>query len=66
MEDARKTLAAKQPALATAMKPATLRNRATYACSAINMDRWDIPGAETLPEPEPKPSETAALATGKR
>ena len=52
IEDARSTLAAKQPALASALKPATLRNRATYACSAITMDRWDLPGVEALPEPE--------------
>jgi hypothetical protein len=57
-EDARKTLAGKQPALAAALKPATLRNGATYACSAITMDRWDIEGAESLPDPEP--AETAA------
>ena len=53
IEDSRRALAGAQPALATALKAATLRNRATYACSAINMDRWDLPGAEPLPAPEP-------------
>jgi hypothetical protein len=51
-DDARTTLATRQPALAAAMKPATLRNQATYACSAITMDRWDVAGAESLPEAE--------------
>ena len=58
-EDARSALAGKQAALAAALKPAVLRNRATYACSAINMDRWDVPGAEALADPEPQ-VETAA------
>jgi hypothetical protein len=53
IDDARRTLAAQQPALAEALKPATLRNRATYACSAITMDRWDVPGVESLAPPEP-------------
>jgi hypothetical protein len=52
IEDARATLSAKQPAIAAAMKPAALRNRATYACSAITMDRWDLPGVEMLPAAE--------------
>lgn len=59
-EDARIALATKQPTLAAAMKPATLYNRATYACSAITMDRWDIPGASDLPAPAP----TTVAATG--
>jgi hypothetical protein len=50
-DDAKATLQASQPALATSLKPAALRNRATFACSAIIMDRWDLPGAEALPEP---------------
>jgi hypothetical protein len=49
-EEARAALAAKQRALAAAMKPADWRNRATYACSAITMDRWDLPGVAELPE----------------
>ena len=56
IEDARQTLAAQQPALAQALVAATLRNGATYACAAVTMDRWDIPGAETLPEPPSAPT----------
>lgn len=50
IEDTRKTLAATQPALAAALKPATLHDRATYACSGIVMDRWDWPGVADMPE----------------
>lgn len=50
IEDARRTLAATQPALGAALRPATLFNKATYACSAITMDRWDVPGAAPLPD----------------
>jgi len=53
IDDARATLATKQPALAQAMQPATLRNQATFACSAITMDRWDLHGVEALPAPTP-------------
>ena len=60
-EDAQKALAGSQPALAAAMKPATFRNKATYACSAITMDRWDLPGVEALPD-APPPAETAAAS----
>ncbi|BCA62619.1 hypothetical protein HMP09_1853 [Sphingomonas sp. HMP9] len=69
IDDARRTLAASQPALGAALKPARIFNRATYACSAITMDRWDVPGAEDLP---PAPSTgsptaiTAAAVTGVR
>lgn len=59
-DDARAVLAGRQPALAAAMKPATLRNRATYACAGTVMDRWDIHGAEALPEPAAAGAETAA------
>ena len=55
LEDARRTLAARQPALAEGLRAATMRNRATFACAAITMDRWDIPGAEALPPPAPQP-----------
>ena len=48
LEDARKALAGKQPELAAGLQPATIRNGATYACAAINMDRWDVAGAEML------------------
>jgi len=62
LEDARRTLAARQPALAEALRQAAIRNRATFACAAINMDRWDIPGAALLPPPAPEaePDATAA------
>ena len=50
IDDARRVLGSGQPALAKAMTAATLRNRATYACSAITMDRWDIAGRAALPE----------------
>jgi hypothetical protein len=62
LEDSRRTLAVHQPALAEGLRAATLRNRATFACAAITMDRWDIPGAELLPPPAPKPAEPAATA----
>jgi hypothetical protein len=53
LDDARQVLAGKQASLAGALKPAALRNRATYACLAITMDRWDLPGVEALADPEP-------------
>ena len=52
LEDARRTLAAQQPALAQALVPAALRNGATYACAAISMDRWDVAGAPMLEAPD--------------
>jgi len=61
VEDARAVLAAKQPAIAALMKPATLRNGATYACSAITMDRWDLPGIAAAPAASPV---TAPLTAG--
>lgn len=45
IEDSRQALAAQQPDLAKALKPATIRNAATYACSGTVMDRWDVPDA---------------------
>lgn len=56
IEDSRRTLAERQPALAEALRPAALRNGATYACAAITMDRWDLPGVETLPPAETAPA----------
>lgn len=63
IDDARRTLAVQQPALAQALVAAPLRNGATYACAAVTMDRWDLPGvemlsaavavAETAPSPPP-------------
>jgi hypothetical protein len=51
IDDARRLLATSQPQLAAAMKPAKVSNGATYACSAVTMDRWDIAGADTVPPP---------------
>lgn len=45
IEDSRQALAARQPDLAKALKPATISNAATYACAGTVMDRWDVPGA---------------------
>jgi hypothetical protein len=59
-EDARKTLATKQPALAEAMKPAALMNGATYSCAGITMNRWDIAGLETLAPAEQTQAAPAA------
>lgn len=59
IDDARRTLAAQLPAMAEAMTPATIRNRATFACSGITMDRWDLPGMEALAEPEPQAAQPA-------
>lgn len=68
IEDSRRTLASVQPRLAEALQPAQLRNRATYACSAITMSRWDLPGVDALPDPGPAGQggerETTAPATG--
>lgn len=63
-DDAQRALSGPQPALAAALKPATFRNKATYACSAISMDRWDLPGAETLPDPAPVAEVAATAAAG--
>ena len=65
IEDSRRLLSGAQPQLAAAMKPATIENGATYACSAVTMDRWDIAGAAMIapPVPEseaPQPEATAA------
>jgi hypothetical protein len=61
-EDARQVLSDRQGVLASALKPATLRNRATFACSAITMDRWDLPEVEALPDPEPQPAAATTAA----
>jgi hypothetical protein len=57
IEDARRSLATQLPALAEAMVPATIRNRATFACAGITMDRMDLPGMEALAAPEPHAGE---------
>ncbi|MES2442486.1 MAG: hypothetical protein V4574_06615 [Pseudomonadota bacterium] len=48
LEDARTTLASKQPALAAAMQQAQMVDRAPFTCVAGLMDRWDLPGLEAL------------------
>jgi len=58
IDDTRRTLAVQQPSLAAALTQATLRNGATFACAAVTMDRWDLPGVDSLPPPTP----TAASA----
>ena len=62
IEDSRRLLSGAQPQLAAAMKTATIENGATYACSAVTMDRWDIAGAGMIAAPAPQP-ETVATAT---
>lgn len=62
IDDARRTLARTQTALATAMTPATVLNRATYGCSGIAMTRWDLPGMEALPDRPAVAVEPAAAA----
>ncbi|HEY0412278.1 MAG TPA: hypothetical protein VGD66_03955, partial [Allosphingosinicella sp.] len=49
IDEVRGALARSQPALAAAMQPAIRYNRATYACAAVGMSRWDLPGLEELP-----------------
>jgi len=48
IEDARKVLATKQADMAAALKPADLRNGATYGCSAMIMTKWEIAGLPTI------------------
>lgn len=63
LDDSRRVLATTQPALAAALKQAELRNRATYACAAIAMDRWDLPGvAELEPIAPQAPAQDPAAA----
>jgi len=61
IEDARAVIGARQPSIAAALKPADLRNQATYACSGVTMTRWDIEGLPALPKPS-APAETPATA----
>jgi len=51
LAETRAALTAAQPALATALKPAALHDRATYGCaSMVGVDRWDLADVEDLPE----------------
>ena len=63
LEEARTALAAAQPTMASAMKAATWRNRATYASAGLTMDRFDLPGVEALPEPALQGTTTAAATS---
>ncbi|WEK44245.1 MAG: hypothetical protein P0Y64_05390 [Candidatus Sphingomonas colombiensis] len=63
VEDARTVLARSQPALATALKAADLRNGATYACSGIVMSRWEIEGLEAIAPATEAPAAAAAPAS---
>lgn len=47
--DTAKAALASQPALAAALKPAQLRNGATYACYGQSMTAYEVPGAPPLP-----------------
>ena len=50
LDEARDALAQFQPDLAVRMEQAELHNGATFACSAVEMTRWDLPGIPALPE----------------
>jgi hypothetical protein len=60
IDDSRRLLSGAQPAIAAALKPAELRNHATYACSAVTMDRWDLPGMQEVEQAPPAPAAAAA------
>ncbi|MFS0737945.1 hypothetical protein ABC347_12925 [Sphingomonas sp. 1P06PA] len=62
IDDVRQVLADRQPDLAKRLEPALLRDRATYACAAINMDRWDIDGADDLAPLTPAPTAVDPVA----
>jgi hypothetical protein len=56
LEETRAALTVAQPALATALKPAALHDRATYGCTPmVGVDRWDLVDVEDLPEVGPAP-----------
>ncbi len=48
-EDAARTLATRQPALAAKLTRVQWQNRATYGCAGVSMDRYDLPGVPDLP-----------------
>ena len=49
-DTAREAMAKLRPDIATKMVEPTIYNRATYACAAVTMDRFDWPGMEDLPQ----------------
>lgn len=69
-DDARAALAA-QPALLAALKPADIRNEASFTCSAEIMTAYQVPGAPALPplapdarrDPVAAPRQVAPAAT---
>jgi len=63
IDDSRRLLLGSQPVLAAALRPAALRNRATYACSAVTMTRWDLPG---VPNVQPIVAAGSATSSGQR
>jgi len=56
IEDARASLKTNQPALAAAMRQATMFNQARFTCTGGLMDRWDLPALEALPDTTKKVS----------
>lgn len=48
-DDAAKTLASGQPALAEKLTKAQWHNGATYGCAGMTMERFDLPGIPDLP-----------------
>ncbi|HEV2079870.1 MAG TPA: hypothetical protein VGR19_08255 [Allosphingosinicella sp.] len=56
-DEARKALG-NQPALAPALRPADVRNEATYSCAGQEMLAYAVPGAASLP-PAPREGATA-------
>lgn len=53
LDDARRVVATRQPALAGKLVDGNWRNQATYACAAQMMERFDLPGVGTLAPPQP-------------
>lgn len=64
LDGAREALKA-QPALASALRAAELRNNATYSCSGQEMLGYVVPGVEALP-PAPKSKEAGGGAATSR
>jgi hypothetical protein len=63
--DAAREALKSQPALASGLRAAELRNNATYSCSGQEMMGYVVPGAEALP-PKPKPAEASGAAATSR
>ena len=51
LEQARTGLAAFQPALASTLEEAKIRNGATYGCAATTMHKWELPGVPQVGDP---------------